>query len=95
MRFRKLRIAFSATCLIACVLLIVLWVRSYWRFIGVRGMVGNCFVIIETERGESTLNVVTKHNAMPALWYSMPVELDKTNHQDLPRSTRGRFGVWW
>jgi hypothetical protein len=30
MRFRKLRIAFSATCLIACALLIVLWVRSYW-----------------------------------------------------------------
>jgi hypothetical protein len=30
MRFRKLRIAFSAMCLIACVLLIVLWVRSYW-----------------------------------------------------------------
>ncbi len=28
---RYLRIAFSATCLIACVLLIVLWVRSYWR----------------------------------------------------------------
>jgi hypothetical protein len=30
MRFRKLRIAFSAACLIACVLLIVLWVRSNW-----------------------------------------------------------------
>src|SRR5258708_7822240 len=30
MRFRKLRIAFSATCLIACVLLIALWVRSYY-----------------------------------------------------------------
>jgi hypothetical protein len=30
MRFRKLRIAFSATCAIACVLLIALWVRSYW-----------------------------------------------------------------
>jgi hypothetical protein len=28
---RYLRIAFSATCAIACVLLIVLWVRSYWR----------------------------------------------------------------
>jgi hypothetical protein len=27
---RYLRIAFSATCLVACVLLIVLWVRSYW-----------------------------------------------------------------
>jgi hypothetical protein len=31
MRFRKLRIAFSVTCLIACALLIVLWVRSYWQ----------------------------------------------------------------
>jgi len=30
-RFRKLRIAFAVTCLIVCVLLIVLWVRSYWR----------------------------------------------------------------
>ena len=30
MRFRKLRIVFSAICGIACVLLIVLWVRSYW-----------------------------------------------------------------
>jgi hypothetical protein len=29
MRFRKLRIAFSATCLIACVLLCVFWMRSY------------------------------------------------------------------
>jgi hypothetical protein len=27
---RYLRIAVSATCLIACVLMIVLWVRSYW-----------------------------------------------------------------
>ena len=31
MRFRKLRIAFSVTCGIACVLLIVLWVRSSGR----------------------------------------------------------------
>ena len=30
MRFRKLRIAWSVGCAIACVLLIVLWVRSYW-----------------------------------------------------------------
>jgi hypothetical protein len=31
-RFRKLRIAVSVTCGIACVLLIVLWVRSYWKW---------------------------------------------------------------
>jgi uncharacterized membrane protein YraQ (UPF0718 family) len=30
MKFRKLRIAWSALCGILCVLLIVLWVRSYW-----------------------------------------------------------------
>jgi hypothetical protein len=28
---RKLRIAFSAVCGIVCLLVIVLWVRSYWR----------------------------------------------------------------
>ena len=31
MRFRKLRIAWSVVWGIACVLLIVLWVRSYWQ----------------------------------------------------------------
>jgi hypothetical protein len=30
MRFRKLRFAWSVACDIACVLLIALWVRSYW-----------------------------------------------------------------
>lgn len=29
-RFRKLRIAFSVVCGTACLLLITLWVRSYW-----------------------------------------------------------------
>jgi hypothetical protein len=28
---RYLRIAFSATCVVVCLLLIVFWVRSYWR----------------------------------------------------------------
>jgi hypothetical protein len=35
MRFRKLRIAWSVLCGIACVLLIVLWVRSYWWYEGI------------------------------------------------------------
>jgi hypothetical protein len=30
MRFRKLRIVWSVVCGIACVLLVELWVRSYW-----------------------------------------------------------------
>jgi hypothetical protein len=32
MRYRKLRIAWSVVCGIACLLLIVLWVRSYWWY---------------------------------------------------------------
>src|SRR5436190_19772823 len=39
MRFRKLRIASSATCLIACVLLIVLWVRSVYTVTAFSGQV--------------------------------------------------------
>ncbi len=30
MRFRKLRIAWTATCVIACAILTVFWVRSFW-----------------------------------------------------------------
>jgi hypothetical protein len=42
-RFRKLRIAWTAFCGIACVLLVVLWVRSYWRseFIQRRTLTGS------------------------------------------------------
>jgi hypothetical protein len=32
MKLPKLRIAWSVGCGIACLLMIVLWVRSYWRF---------------------------------------------------------------
>src|SRR6266850_7721836 len=52
MRFRKLRIAFSATCLIACVLLIVLWVRSYWCVDVVSGYHSKLLVFgLGSERG--------------------------------------------
>jgi hypothetical protein len=39
MRFRKLRIAFSVISSLGCVLLIALWIRSYFVFDGVRGSV--------------------------------------------------------
>jgi hypothetical protein len=32
MKYRKLRIAFSAVCGVLCLLLIALWVRSYWKW---------------------------------------------------------------
>ena len=39
MRFRKLRITWSGACGIACVLWIVLWVRSYWTVTNIQ--IGN------------------------------------------------------
>src|SRR5262245_19847836 len=45
---RYLRIAFSATCAVACVLLIVLCVRSYWIRDGVSGNNGLRYLCIDT-----------------------------------------------
>ena len=42
---RYLRIAFSALCLIACGLLIALWVRSYWRTDSICGHVSATSVV--------------------------------------------------
>jgi hypothetical protein len=77
--------------------LVVLWVRSYWRLIGVHEMVGGRVVMIETERGESTLYVLKEPfgSAVSASWFSMPIELDTVNHQNVPRTTRGGLGFWW
>jgi hypothetical protein len=45
MRFRKLRIAWTAICGIACALLIALWVRSYSQFDCVHLMKRQLFVL--------------------------------------------------
>jgi hypothetical protein len=52
MRFHKLRIAWSVVCGIACVLLVVLWVRSY------------SFVDSVTYRSKNTLGVVSRTGSL-------------------------------
>lgn len=52
MRIRKLRIAWSIVCGIACVLLIVLWVRSYWYHEGVCYFRGAHDIGVESIRGQ-------------------------------------------
>ena len=51
MRFRKLRIAWSVACGLACVLLIVLWARSYWWcdncYIASRINLSSCYGLIK------------------------------------------------
>jgi hypothetical protein len=49
MRFRKLRIAFSVICGLACVLLIALWVRSYE---GMDALAITSHSVLSTGRGE-------------------------------------------
>jgi hypothetical protein len=59
MRFRKLRIAWSVGCGIACVLLIVLWVRSYYYHKEEASYVfrGKYLLALESLRGELGLMV--------------------------------------
>src|SRR6187200_769128 len=59
MRFRKLRIAWSVFWALACVLLIVLWVRSYWwcDILGYRK--GQTTVAVGTGRGIAVVHWIT------------------------------------
>jgi hypothetical protein len=53
MRFRKLRIAWSVFWGVACVLLIVLWTRSYWREDCLYwNIVGHRSIVIASARGQ-------------------------------------------
>src|SRR6476619_5839896 len=59
MRFRKLRIAWSVVWGLACVLLIVLWVRSYWLTDGVTWN-GGCRVEVFSNYGQIRSSMSTK-----------------------------------
>jgi hypothetical protein len=101
MRYRTLRIAWSVVWGIAAVLLIALWVLSYWRLISAMGMIGSRWMIVETERGESELHVVPGKTKFS--WHIVPLALVDAARQrtpagggQLPRNTRGGFGLrWW
>ena len=56
---RYLRIAFSATCLIACVLLCVLWVRSYRWFDQIIGPISTFSVVVSQSLNGQVLIEIT------------------------------------
>ena len=59
MRFRKLRITWTVFCGIACVLLICLWVRSYWKSDSLVWKVNdNLMVNVSPHRGRVTVSGV-------------------------------------
>jgi hypothetical protein len=95
MKYRKLRIAWSVAWGVVAVLLVAFWVRSYWFYSAASGSIDNCFISIETQSGESMLNVVTAYKApLQASWRSLPVSVAQFRPQ-LPKSAKGGFGFWW
>jgi hypothetical protein len=72
MRYRKLRIAFSSVCGIACLLLIVLWVRSYWWADAIgRGTTSNGTVTVLT----SNHGAIVIGNGVAPASASLPAEI--------------------
>jgi hypothetical protein len=64
MRYRKLRIAWSVACGVACVLLIALCAQSYWWWAGVKHFGGTSIIgitsqhgIVAIGKGQSNLNL--------------------------------------
>src|SRR6476659_1067575 len=58
LRFRKLRIAWSVFWGLACVLLIVLWVRSYWAESFLGGPIGPHGFYLMSMKGRLVFNAV-------------------------------------
>jgi hypothetical protein len=69
MRYRKLRIAFSAACGITCVLLIVMWVQSYSNYecLGVRIWRSQVFEVKAVE-GKLIASIRNSNNSPNTLW---------------------------
>jgi hypothetical protein len=90
MRFRKLRIAFSATCLIACVLLCVLWVRSYRWSEFLRIPITDSYGVFGTNfNGQTSVGSL---NTIPRKWIVDKWSFD----QFAPNGVRqlfGQFGI--
>jgi hypothetical protein len=94
MRFRKFRIAFSIACGFACVLLIVFWVRSYWRvehFLWNRTTNSFCVSIYP---GQVALESINGPVMMPMGWSHVvfPISGNDSTSDDEPRTM---FGFGW
>jgi hypothetical protein len=92
MRFRKLRIAWSVVCGIACVLLIALWVRSYWRHDYVNWMpTANRQVEVFAIQGRLVFGTWVQTTFVTWRHYSNPVA-DKQGALRIIKSYENAFG---
>jgi hypothetical protein len=89
MRYRKLRIAWSVAWGIACVLLIALWVRSYWWLEQYQFLISTRYVIITSAQGTShissaTNRVWTEPQLLGFRRYSLGVDVDYSGPSLVP-----------
>ena len=72
MKYRKLRIAWSVGCGVACLLLIGLWVRSYWSNDHLRGTVpvAGDLLVFDSTCGVVELDVILKVKETKWKWGS-------------------------
>jgi|SRR3954454_1021012 hypothetical protein len=101
MRFRKLRIAWSVFWGLSAVLLIVLWVRSYWCNDAYNSPThGNHFFICQSIRGKLLVGIEeTLHLKLRQGWGILHEPLEKVNPPTLNKETGetnlDRIGASW
>src|SRR3954452_15550514 len=101
MRFRNLRIAWSVAWGLACVLLIVFWVRSYWWNDGFNSPThGTHFFISQSFRGKVLIGIEeTVHLTLRQGWSVAHIPLQKVTPPTLNRETGetnlDRIGTSW
>src|SRR4051812_39579519 len=91
LRFRKSRIAWSVFWGLACVLLIVLWVRSYrWTEIVILPISSSCSFELGHTPGTYGIGIIT--SAQPPQFIQLPIE-DSAQPRDpqLPSPIWGKF----
>jgi hypothetical protein len=104
MRFRKLRIVWSIGCGIFCVLLIVLWVRSYWWVNQAQYTISNkeAFAVVTSSGGISAAVMVTR-SPIVSSFYTAKLTSDELklnlrprwrfNRTPTPQRLKCRFGL--
>jgi len=72
MRFRKLQIAFSATCLTACVFFVVMWVRSCNDIYDEVMWPANSKMVAGIQSGPGRWFIYTRNSTSPHFWWGSP-----------------------
>src|SRR5262245_36880278 len=98
MRYRKLRIAWSGLWGAAVLLIIVLWVRSYWWLDSLSGNSGREYVYLDTMTGRFHYSRSTNPSCVPVPWrvFHTPIVLDSLrSRQSESAGSHAFLGYRW